>query len=268
MKTILLETINDQKNILRAIYTFAENNNKLVLCLSGFESASSTGKKFKILADNLVNQGMDTVRLDFQGHGLSDGEFRQTTVQSRLIDAKKIIEEVIKQKNYQELIIIAHSLGGCVANELLEEINLKIPITKMVLFAPALNLKELLRYLFVKKQMRKINPTTEITWENFKVYLKEEEFLNDCQQKDKMTKMNYIDFAFFLENKNKDYFNNLQTRAENILLIQGDKDKTVPGKSLPDIFPNKIIVLGGDHNLERPDMMNQWLEKTLNFITN
>lgn len=65
-------------------------------------------------------------------------------------------------------------------------------IGKIILIAPALNQRDLLRYWFVTGQMKKTNPSIEITWKNYKDNLNEEDFLKDCQRDDKMTKANYI----------------------------------------------------------------------------
>lgn len=70
--------------------------------------------------------------------------------------------------------------------------KIKEQIGKIVLIAPALNQRDLLRYWFVTGQMKKANPSIEITWQNYKDYLDEEDFLKDCQRDDKMTKANRI----------------------------------------------------------------------------
>jgi len=87
MKTKLVEFKNNRQDILRGIYTFSENNNSknCVICLSGFERNATTEKKFKKIADEISNS-MPVLRLDFTGCGLSDGDFRNTTLNSLTAD--------------------------------------------------------------------------------------------------------------------------------------------------------------------------------------
>jgi hypothetical protein len=75
------------------------------------------------------------------------------------------------------------------------------------LIAPALNQKDLLRYWFVISQMKKQNPSIEITWQNYKEYLNEDDFIKDCKRIDKITKANYIEANYFLQCKDIDFSN-------------------------------------------------------------
>lgn len=78
-----------------------------------------------------------------------------------------------------------------------------------------------------------------------------------------------------MENKDKDYSEILPVQGppldrlnveENILHIHGDSDDKVPLDSLGVEFKRKIIVKNGDHDLERPDMIKQWLLGTVSFL--
>ena len=50
--------------------------------------------------------------------------------------------------------------------------------------------------------------------------------------------------------------------------IHGNKDDKAPLENLNVEFKNKIIIKGGDHDLERPDMMEQWIKNAVDFIKN
>ena len=93
------------------------------------------------------------------------------------------------------VIVVCHSLSACAVSLIANCFN------KIVLFAPALNQKELLRYWFVDS----LEKEKEIDWRNYKQYLNEEEFLKDCMRSDKMTKANYISSNYFMEGEGKDY---------------------------------------------------------------
>lgn len=91
-------------------------------------------------------------------------------------------------------------------------------------------------------------------------------FREDIERENKMTKENYISSDYFKENIDKDYAK-LFKNTDNILLVHGDSDNKVPLESLNIDFSNKIIVKKGDHDLERPDMMAQWLDGVIKFLS-
>jgi hypothetical protein len=51
------------------------------------------------------------------------------------------------------------------------------------------------------------------------------------------------------------------------LHVHGEFDLSAPPESLGTEFPNRIIVKGGDHDLERPDFWEQWFPKAVEFLT-
>lgn len=136
----------------------------------------------------------------------------------------------------------------------------------MLLISPALNQKELLRYWFVTSQMKKIDPDLEITWDNYKQYLDESAFQKDCQRNDKMTKKNYIESGYFMEGKDLDLLDKFRDPDLKILHVHGTTDKAVPIESLNIGFDDQIIIENGDHDLERPDQLDQWKNKALEFL--
>jgi len=42
-------------------------------------------------------------------------------------------------------------------------------------------------------------------------------------------------------------------------------NRSVPLESLNTVFPNRIIVPAGDHELERPDFWEKWFGKAVDF---
>lgn len=242
METKLIK-INNNRGIF-----INKNTDLVVVMIGGFERAATTEKKFKKLADNLQ---FSSFRFDYSGVGLSDGDFSKTTVSSM----RKELDDVLNnlKRDYSRFVIVAHSLSACV---IAENYNFE----KIVLVAPALNQRDLLRYYFTISNIDK-----KVTWSNYKEYLNEEEFLKNCLLDDKMTKGNYISHNYFLENKDKDYSEILKNK-DNILHIHGDRDDKAPIESLNIKFNNSIIVKNGDHDVERPDMINQWVFKTIDFI--
>ena len=176
-------------------------------------------------------------------------------------DLRSAIEFLKEEVEIEKISIVCHSLSACAMGGVLNEANFE----KIVLLAPALNQKDLLRYWFTVSAIKKQNANLKINWNNFKDYLDENKFQKDCLRMDKTTKANFISSDYFLENKDKDY-SNYFVNNKNILHIHGSEDDKVPPKSLNIKFKNEIIVKGGDHNLEKPDMFNAWINKAIDFI--
>lgn len=243
MKTKLLK-IKDNRGIF-----LEKGSDRIAVMIGGFERAATTEKKFKELADQL---SISSFRFDYSGVGLSDGNFRNMTIGSMKKELRGVLEEF--DWDYKKIIIVSHSLSGCVVSDM--------KLFKRVMISPALNQKELLRYYFVVSNFKN---KKKIEWHNYRDYLNENEFLEYCAGKGKMTKSNFIDSDYFIENKDKDY-SELVRGDDNILHIHGDKDDKVPIESLNVDFPRSIIVKKGNHDLERPDMIRQWIDETVKFI--
>lgn len=260
-QTKLIEFTNKTDDILRGILLQKNDSKKAVLMCGGFERPTTTEKKFKILADKLIERDIPSLRFDHTGCGLSDGDFSKITVAGMADDLRNAVEFLREEIEVENISLFCHSLAACVAGEILKEENFE----KIVLLAPALNQKDLLRYWFAVSDAKKKNPSAEITWGNFKDYLDEARFQQDCLRTDKMTKTNYIFSDYFLENKEKDY-SSYFINNQNILHIHGDNDDKVPFISLNVSFDNKVIVKGGDHDMERPDMFDAWIDKAVDYV--
>ncbi len=263
MKTKLLEFGNE--NSIRGILTLPDHEiNGGIICLHGFGRVATTETKFKKLADSLVDNMIANFRFDFSGSGLSDWDFRNTTIENQWEELLLAIETLKKEIWNLKISVVAHSLWACVLATKLD--GLKDQIEKILLISPALNQKDLLRYRFVRDQMKKQNPELKITWDNYKEYLKEEDFLKDCEKIGKMTKTSYIDSAYFMQAKDCDFSKKFENIDKEILLIHGKNDDKVPLESLNINIKNQILVESGDHDMERPDQLSQWVEKWVNFL--
>ena len=93
----------------------------------------------------LQAHGIASIRFDFNGHGESEGEFKDMTVPNEIEDAKKVVEYVRDLKYVSTIAIGGHSQGGVVAamtaGQLSEELG--EPAFKAVaLMAPAAVLRD------------------------------------------------------------------------------------------------------------------------------
>lgn len=231
--TKLIEFKNQKGEVLRGLVDKTKSQKGIVF-IHGFEG-TTIEKKFRNIVDKLKDR-VNLFRFDFSGCGLSDGKFEDLTI-------KELKDELaIAIKNFKKycpkikgISLVAYSLGCCVALKFISENAGKIK--KVVFFAPAFNQRKLLRYWLKKKTLDQ---------HTFKKY--------------------------FLENKNKDYqdlFKKSKTDFKNILIIHGDADEDVPLKTnnrLP-LEIRIIKVLGGDHKLQKPDMVKQYLLRTVRFLS-
>jgi pimeloyl-ACP methyl ester carboxylesterase len=265
MQTKLIEFKNQDNETLRGILTIPDEKPKAgAIFLQGFERNATVEKKFRQIADALVGREIASLRFDASGCGLSDGDFSKTTIKKRAQELLKALEVLQKEAGILKINFVAHSLGTCPLALELEGLD-KI-INKMVFIAPALNQKDLLRFYFARDSMKKINPDIKISWVNYKQHLNEEEFLADCLHAGKMVRENYINPDYFIETKDLDFSHSFDSMIGKILHVHGEFDLSVPLESLNVEFPNRIIVPGGDHNLERPDFWQQWFTRAVEFL--
>lgn len=88
----------------------------VVLLMHGF-SGNKQEKRgmLKEIADKLEQNGVASIRFDFNGHGESEGLFQNMTVLNEIEDAKKVIEYAQAQSYTQSISVLGHSQGqhGC-----------------------------------------------------------------------------------------------------------------------------------------------------------
>jgi pimeloyl-ACP methyl ester carboxylesterase len=265
MKTKLIEFQNAKNKTLRGILTLPnKKTSRSAICLHGFERCSTTEKKFKIISDSLVKDMIAVFRFDFSGCGLSDGNFKFTTLKRQTEDFVIALKRLKTETKYNKINVITHSFGACVLAAAIDKIEAEVD--KIILIAPALNLKDLLRYWFVVSEMKKNNPKIKIDWHNYTKYLDESAFQKDCEKSDKMTKANYINPNYFLEIKELDLSKKFDEMSTKVLHIHGLEDTIVPIESLNTKFENNVIIKAADHDLERPNQLSQWKNKVVDFL--
>ncbi len=265
MKTQLVEFKNTKNETLRGILLNPKKeSSKGVIFISGFERNGTTEPKFKDLSDRLYNLGVPSMRFDFTGLGLSDGDFKDTTLGNWTEEFTNAYGFFKSTTKVEEIYIVGHSLGTCVLGKYLEQHPEKIE--KAILISPALNQKDLMRYWFVSGKMKKEDPNKLIDWNNYEEFLDEKEFQKDANKADKMSKYNFIEAEYFKECSKLDLSKNFLDYKNKFLHIHGEKDIAVPIESLEIEFSNKIIVSDGDHDMERPNQRIQWIDKAVKYL--
>lgn len=87
----------------------------LVIICHGF-SGNCQRPFMNDLSESIVSQGMATLRFDFNGHGRSDGEFKDMTVLNEIDDLKDVIAWADKQPWVKDISLVGHSQGGVVVS--------------------------------------------------------------------------------------------------------------------------------------------------------
>lgn len=233
------------KGTLRGFF-HKPNQDKHPVCLifHGF-TGQKTGTKFCYvqLARMLEAKGIATFRFDFLGSGESDGNFVDMTFQDELSCARVILEETLKMENCTEIYVLGHSMGGAVASELAK--LYPDQIKKLVLWAPAFNLPDALLYL-----------TGQI--ERAKTYDHNGYEISDI---------------FVQDILNRDFYKDLDIYKNNLLIIHGTKDTTVPysisKKYLAGFHKNLkfIAIKDGNHNFDKLEDIKMVLKLSLDFLS-
>lgn len=164
---------------LSAVHTIAKKH-KIVLWLHGITTDKNEYLDFfKDGVEFLANQGIDSLRIDFRGHGKSSGTSKDFSVIGQVIDAKTAIKYI---KNFYdndiEIFLLGCSFGAPPAIFLAEEYH---DMKKIFLISPVLSYKrtflvpetEWARELFNPETLSQLEKNNELFLdENFKISLR------------------------------------------------------------------------------------------------
>lgn len=226
----------------------------MVIFCHGF-SGTKDGPMFELIADTLQAHGIASIRFDFNGHGESEGEFKDMTVPNEIEDAKKVVEYVRDLRYVSELAIVGHSQGGVVASMTAGQLSEELgePAFKAVaLMAPAAVLRDdAIRGNTMGKQYDPFNPGEYVElWGGLKLGGQ------------------YIRTAFSLP-----IYETAAKYQGSALIIHGNADRMVPytyGERFHEIWPKSELVIqeyfdhGFSQNIYRTtDIVSEFLIKQL-----
>lgn len=97
------------------------------------------------LSRSIVSQGIATLRFDFNGHGRSEGEFKNMTVLNEIEDLKDVISWAQKQPWVKDISLVGHSQGGVVVSMVSGELGDKVIKSEVLLAAAAVLRDDALR---------------------------------------------------------------------------------------------------------------------------
>lgn len=119
-------------------YTYLCNHNDvLVVLLHGFGVNQEEKGNYVTLSQKLLDAGMDSLRFDFLGHGESEGETIDLTIE----EALKEVDTFVKKYPHQHLYLVGTSYGGGVATLYAED----HPVEKMALWSPLIDFENNIR---------------------------------------------------------------------------------------------------------------------------
>lgn len=126
----------------------AVSNYPMVIIMHGF-SSSKDAKFLQLIADDLEQAGIASIRFDFNGHGESEGRFQDMTVINEIADAKAVYfylkDEATNRAAISSISLVGHSQGGVIASMLAGELAKEEgqdSIKSVVLLAPAGNIQD------------------------------------------------------------------------------------------------------------------------------
>jgi pimeloyl-ACP methyl ester carboxylesterase len=213
-------------------YEYKKNNDTLVLFLHGWGESINTFRPYYNRLQNETN--LSLLNLDFPPFGES-GEIKDWNV----FTYENMIEELLKNFKFRNLIVICHSFGGRVAIELSKKIN----IFKIV-FIDSAGIKDNSILLKIKKIFFKI---TKILV-NLHIFSKKH--LNSYYSDDYKSLNNNMKIVFnnIISYDQKKFLKNINSKT---LIIWGKFDnitKIQNGKYFKKKIKNsKLIVLDSDH---------------------
>ncbi len=213
-----------------------------LLWLAGLKSDMASTKA-SALADYAAKAGVDCVRFDYSGHGLSSGPFEEGTIGRWLEEAATIFRTIAPGPR----IIVGSSTGGYVALLLLKFLLENDPaeaqrITALVLIAPAWDLTE------------------ELMWNRFpedarKAILTNGQYFKPSDYGEPYT----ITRRFIEEGRRHLLAGKPFDPGRPILVLQGLQDDVVPAehvRGLETLLDGGHVriteVADGDHRLSRP----------------
>ncbi|MBQ7422765.1 MAG: alpha/beta fold hydrolase [Prevotella sp.] len=112
----------------------------MVMLLHGFNGRKD-GQMFELIADSLMKHGIASIRFDFNGHGESEGDFKDMTVLNEIEDTKNVYKYVRDLRYVSDIALVGHSQGGVVASMTAGELGTE-HIKAVVLMAPAAVLRD------------------------------------------------------------------------------------------------------------------------------
>ncbi len=241
---------NSQGIRLCAVLSNPTNNKEksiIVLC-HGF-STSKDGRTYTRLEDILTQRDLSTFRLDFFGHGESEGKFEDITTSEAVDDVLSAIR-FLKDSGYVKIGLMGSSFGGLAS--ILAAAKSKEPYV-LALKSPVSNHLEVLSNRFTTKDRE---------------YWRKKGFVEMTGVDDEWHRLNY---SFYEDAERIDGYEAAQKIRIPTLIVHGDEDETVPlkqSKKTAGLIANcrLEIIKGADHTYSKDEHFERMLKLISEFI--
>jgi len=239
---------NSKGDKLCAILSNPTNDIKkpIIIVCHGFHSHKNRPSLTSI-SSVLNKNGISTLRLDFYGHGESEGEFENITISEAVDDILHAIN-YLKKLDYKKIGLFGSSFGGI--SSIMAASKTK-DLYLLALRSPVSNYEEVEKGRMSRKEIE--------LWreKGYRIY-----------EDDPNEKVNYIFFEDFKNNNG--YMAALKIKIPT-LIVHGDKDINVPieqSLKTSKLIPNckLIIVKGADHNYTNENHFKQMVKTITDFI--
>lgn len=200
--------------------------------------------------------GVDVLRYDLRGHGLSKGERGHVdSFETFVADLKRMVELAREERPDRPVFIFGQSMGGLITYRyLLNQQNTEL-IDGAILSAPAINLPELSKgekfKLFFAPVARKLNPTSRIEQPIDYNQLSDVDISDRLENDENILSFITISLAHEIVKASKSIHkeNELPGDETPIMLIQGTLDTVVNAQANLQ-FAEKITTEENIHSLE------------------
>lgn len=210
------------------------SSEKPILLVHGYFSANRVGpaRLYVELARWLCKYGFRVFRPDLLGVGDSDGRFQDISLDTEMRDLRTIISWLLRDHNYNQFTIVAHSMGANVSLRVASEYS---EVSKLILVAPDIILKGGVDRLFDDEQIHELRTKG---WT--------------------LRKGLHINNSFVQELRNIPVLDIANAVSVPITIIQGSEDelyeKTGAESLAGSCFAGKFIEIErGDHNFLLPE---------------
>jgi len=227
-----------------------KDSNRVIILIHGYSSNKNRPSSL-LMATELSKRGLNSLRIDLNGCGESDGEFKFQTITST-VDDTEVAMEYLKSLDYTQIELFGASAGGLTAMA----VALKHPeIVRLGLKSPVSD--------YADQKLKRKGEYGIAEWKNagFVIY----KSLSSGREYE-------IDYSVFEDYKNYIMLDRVKDIKCPTLIIHGDADDIVDieySKRLVKNFPNVefVVMSGANHTFDKDEdrvlvnnLFGEWFE--------
>jgi hypothetical protein len=245
-------TFNDPAgHLISAILTTPTGHtDRAALLCHGFLSSKNSSTN-KALTRMLIDEGIATLRIDFFGHGESQGPFEKLTTTLAIGQAMASLDQ-LKAKGHPRLALVGSSFGGLVSILTAAQ---RQDLRCLALKCPVVDFGEELRLEFGEAELRRWKDTNTIP--------------NILGETERVK----LDYAFYEDCLTRIAYEPATHIIAPTLIVQGDKDEHVPlhqSRRLYEALPGHKqleMISGADHQFTKGEDFKQMTTLMTSWLT-